>query len=353
MREIWKYLILLLVIIGLVLAASSMEQPGPDFNPSFSKYHQRPYGSSVVYEMMGDLFSGDFMVANEPTYNIFSDSVYSEKTLYAVINSRYEPDMFDMDYLTDFVEEGNYAFIASQFISEALEDSLGGLTIEPVFYFDSNQDSLSPSFSYEPLNPDSAGAYNFRRTNMRSFFQTSPAYAEVLASLPYLNDSSTTNPILLYIPYGKGAFLLSSTPYLYTNFEILNSDNQDFIAKSLSYIPEDVNVIWDEYYKIESMATRSHSRSSGGLYGFIRSQPGLGTAWTLFLLGLVLYVVSEVKRKQRLVPVITPHPNATLEFTQTIGQLYYSRQDHKSIAIKKTKVWLEHVRVITSLNRKA
>jgi hypothetical protein len=344
MRNTWIYLILALVIIGLVIAAGSVEQPGPNFDPSFSKYHQRPYGSSVVYEMMGDIFSGDFKLANEPTYNIFSDSIYEEQTLYAVINTRYEPDMFDIDYLTDFVSEGNYALIASHYFSEALEDTLGGLTVEPVFYFNQSQDSLSPQFSSPSLNPDTSGAYDFERTNMRGFFKTTPDNAVVLASLPYLNDSTTLNPILVYIPYGEGGFLVSSSPYLFTNYEILNADNQDFLAKTFSYVPEDVNVLWDEYYKVESMATRSQSRSTGGLYSYIRSQPGLSSAWTLFLLGLLFYVISEVKRKQRLVPIIKPHPNATLEFTQTIGQLYYSREDHKAIATKKVKVWLEYVR---------
>ncbi|MFK7970489.1 MAG: DUF4350 domain-containing protein [Bacteroidia bacterium] len=346
MKKAWIYIIPVVLIIGLVALSLSLDPPEKRQKqaPTYSKAHNHPYGSQVVYSLMQDLFSGDFMTVNEPTYNVFSDTIFEKKSAYIVVNGRYLPDQFDVDYLTDFVEEGNYAFLAASYMSRPLLDTLGGLQVEANAYFYENVDTLPPSFVSAELNPDTANAYDFSKPNMRGYFSIKPWKAQTIAEMGIQNDSTQIKPILLFYPYGKGGFILSSTPLLFTNYQILNAENQDFIAKAMSFIPKDVNIIWDEYYKAENLAGLSNNNSGGGLFSYIRSQPGLSTAWSIFLFGLLFYIISELKRKQRIVPVIKSLPNATLEFTQTIGQLYYSRQDHKSIGQKKIKVWMEYVR---------
>ncbi|MEM6264991.1 MAG: DUF4350 domain-containing protein, partial [Bacteroidota bacterium] len=45
-----------------------------------------------------------------------------------------------------------------------------------------------------------------------------------------------------------------------------------------------------------------------------------------------------------LVPIVPPKPNTTLEFTETIGRLYFDKKNHKNLAEKKIKVFLEYIR---------
>jgi len=52
----------------------------------------------------------------------------------------------------------------------------------------------------------------------------------------------------------------------------------------------------------------------------------------------------EMKRKQRIIPVIKPLANTTIEFIQTIGNLYYQSAGHKSIAEKRIHFLLDHIR---------
>jgi hypothetical protein len=54
-------------------------------------------------------------------------------------------------------------------------------------------------------------------------------------------------------------------------------------------------------------------------------------------------MVFESKRKQRIIPVIKPLANTTLEFVSTIGNLYYQRGDHKNIADKKIQFFFDHI----------
>jgi len=55
-------------------------------------------------------------------------------------------------------------------------------------------------------------------------------------------------------------------------------------------------------------------------------------------------MVFEAKRKQRVIPILPPLPNTSLEFVTTIGNLYYRNGNHKDIADKKIAFLLEQIR---------
>jgi len=59
---------------------------------------------------------------------------------------------------------------------------------------------------------------------------------------------------------------------------------------------------------------------------------------------MILFVLFEMKRRQRIIPVIAPLRNTTLDFVQTVGNVYFNQRDNKNIAIKKITYFLEFVR---------
>jgi hypothetical protein len=76
---------------------------------------------------------------------------------------------------------------------------------------------------------------------------------------------------------------------------------------------------------------------------FILTTEPLRWAYYLTLLSILLFIVFEAKRKQRIIPVIKPFANTTLEFVGTIGNLYYQRGDHKNIAEKKIQFFFDQL----------
>jgi hypothetical protein len=68
--------------------------------------------------------------------------------------------------------------------------------------------------------------------------------------------------------------------------------------------------------------------------------------WAFWLaLGLLFaYVLTEVKRRQRIIPPYQKPVNDSLEFVTTIGKLYYEKGDHKNLAEKLTQYFLDYVR---------
>jgi hypothetical protein len=61
-------------------------------------------------------------------------------------------------------------------------------------------------------------------------------------------------------------------------------------------------------------------------------------------------MIFEAKRKQRIIPIIKPLANTSLEFVATIGSLYYERGDHKNIAEKKIQFLFDQIRTHYLLN---
>jgi hypothetical protein len=58
----------------------------------------------------------------------------------------------------------------------------------------------------------------------------------------------------------------------------------------------------------------------------------------------MLFVIFRGKRTQRIIPVIHKLENATVDFTRTIGELYYQYGDFTNIIEKKIQYFLEFVR---------
>jgi len=59
---------------------------------------------------------------------------------------------------------------------------------------------------------------------------------------------------------------------------------------------------------------------------------------------MVFFMIFNAKRKQRVVPIIKPLANTTVDFTKTIGNLYFQEGDHQNIIDKKIIYFLEKIR---------
>ena len=78
--------------------------------------------------------------------------------------------------------------------------------------------------------------------------------------------------------------------------------------------------------------------------GYIFSQPALNYAWKIAIISLLFFMFFNAKRKQRVIPIVEPLKNTTVDFTKTIGNLYYHEGNHHDIISKKIKFFLEKIR---------
>ncbi len=76
----------------------------------------------------------------------------------------------------------------------------------------------------------------------------------------------------------------------------------------------------------------------------IKQNPPLLWAFWIAVGGLLLFILFNIKRKQRIIPVVKPNVNTTVTFTETVGRLYLQKKDNRHIAEKMITYFYEHIR---------
>ncbi|MFB0904357.1 MAG: DUF4350 domain-containing protein, partial [Nonlabens sp.] len=77
---------------------------------------------------------------------------------------------------------------------------------------------------------------------------------------------------------------------------------------------------------------------------FILTNAALKWSWYITLGAILLYFVFKAKREQRAIAVVKPLENSTVEFTKTIGNLYFQSGDVSGIIHKKISFFQQKLR---------
>lgn len=317
------------VFIGFVLLKLVTPEP-TDWSPTYSKNDKIPYGSFLLYDVLPEIFLHQKIESiNLPFYNINRERKIEKKNIIIICNN-FNPDELDAKVLSGLLENGNDIFIAANSFGKILTDTLN---LNVSYNFFGGYDSVYANFSNPNLKRDKD--YKFTKGNYNHYFTTFDTSKVVVLGI---DDYDNVN--FIRVKYGKGNLYLHCIPNIFTNYNLLKSD-RDYIFKSLSYL-KNRGVIWDEYYKEVNKYASTPIR-------FILSQPSLKWAYFTLLISSIFFVIFKGRRDQRVIPVIKPLANTTLEFVNTVGNLYYKQSNHKNIADKKIIYFMDYVRAKYSL----
>ncbi|HEX8040685.1 MAG TPA: hypothetical protein VF490_16120, partial [Chryseosolibacter sp.] len=142
------------------------------------------------------------------------------------------------------------------------------------------------------------------------------------------------------IPAGKGSLFLHTNPLVFTNYFLTSRDKTGYASRVFSHL-DGRDLIWDEYSKV--LYSGDDNGYNNPLY-YILQHPSLKYAWWLLLLTVALYVFFAARRQQRVIPVLEPKTNTSLEFVKLISRLHYKNGNHVDMARKKMKYFLYFVR---------
>lgn len=328
-----KYLLILGALV-LVLVLVEYFKPQPlDWTPTLSAKDKIPFGTFILDDMLSDIFPEREVVNfNSTLYEMREEQAGNAKNIF-ILASSFAPDSLDMDALLRMVEEGSHAFIGANFFGSKFADTLNlqtGFELGQILRDETNKTKDSASLHF--VNPHlDTGAYYYQLENVSDYFKS---FDTTRTTVLAVNEGQ--QPVYLTLPWGKGGFYLSSVPLAYTNYYLLKEDNYEYVAQSLSYLPV-ADVQWTEYYQMGRFESTSPLR-------FILNNPSLQWALYITLSGLLVFIIFESKRKQRVIPLMVPPKNTTLEFVKTVGNLFYRTKNHKNIAHKKITYFLNHIR---------
>ncbi len=346
MRKALPYIGLVLLVSAIAVLFMYKKPHVFDDRITLSYRDKIPYGTNAAYSLLQKEFPHAKIETNRYApadwKTLSSDST---KQALFIVTKFFNPSEDDLDYLTDFVQQGNYVFIsalqmtstASKFFTLTQKDhySFHNLMMgahHPFNAFDSTAINLDSNNFKAPV------AYQYPGANFTNEFSKTDSIFSY--PLGYSDDVKTN---LVAIKSMKGIFFLHSAPFAFTNFFLLYDNNKQYYEKMISLLPADIKkVVWDEYYLYHY--NNDKPKESQGILSVILKYENFRWAFWIALLLLFLYITTEIKRKQRIIPTSEKPKNESLEFVTTIGKLYYEKADHKNLAEKLTQYFLDHVR---------
>jgi hypothetical protein len=332
-----KLYIVLSVCAFLAIVVAEMTKPKSiNWFPSYATHHKIPFGSYVFNQQLKRV-SDSVSIIDRPPFEYLKNKSISGTYLF--YNNEVSFGEAELNSILDWVFEGNTLIIAASNFEQQLLDTLN-LATKSV----NIADNFNNEYQVKLVNPSFENENSYKYDKPTTFFhfnKIDTTYTKVVGLIDAhrgkqapIKDSLINS---IKQPFGDGEIILSTFPQAFTNYFILNNPNQEYTAGLLSYIDTNKPIYLDTYYK------SGKTFYTSPMYLFLNN-PSLKWAYYILLIGVLIYIIFEGKRKQRAIPIVHPLKNQTVDFTRTISNMYYENGKHKDIALHKVQHFLEYIR---------
>jgi len=337
-----KIIIGLFVAVLLTIIVTEIVRPKPlNWKPSYTAADKIPFGCHVLFNELPVLFpDAEITSVDESLYNLMIARDSTVASNYILINNGIQLDEQEYDEVLDYVSEGNSVFIASNWFGSYLSDTLN---LQTSYAYTVSEDSI-----YVDLANTSFKGKKFtykRAMQNQHFVSVDSLNTTILGNITFNTEDNfleegkeetLTKPNFIKVNFGKGRFYLNTSPQAFSNYYMLNK-NQEYVANAFSYLEDESILYWDNYKKSGRVFIDSPMR-------FVLNQESLKWAYYLTIVSLIIFVIFRAKREQRIIPVIEPLENSSIEFARTVGTLYHQHRDFSDLISKKLNYFLEYIR---------
>lgn len=329
MRGLRLYLIGGSLLMVLYLLAQYYKPKPTNWSPSYLKEDKIPFGLYILYHQTASLFpEAKVRLSRQPAYNTLKGQGFNHSA-YLFIAGEMKFDTYDYQELLKYMRQGNQVFIATFKINKVIGDQLK-LEIRSSLNY-TKEKSTPVNFVNPGLKRKQDYVFD-KGLGDQYFSKIDTSKATVLGR----NANGDVN--FVKYTFGKGALYILPNPQLLSNYNLLNPSGAEYAAKALSYLPATETLIWDENH------TRGSTDDSAILRVLFKHDP-LRWAYYLSITGLLVFVLFEMKRRQRIIPVVAPLKNSSVDFVKVVGRVYYQKRDNRDIVRKKISYFLEHIRM--------
>lgn len=310
-----------------------------------------PYGTWYAYNNLDRLFPDATLSTNRHTTDpaevtekerLFSPYDTEDlNTAFISVAFSFRPDQKELEGLMGFVGRGGHIFISAANVSERFLDTLQ-LQSSQSSYFLMDHDTLTVKV-YDPVSWQET-SYTYPGKAYDNYFtRVDSNITTVLGK----GGNGKANYVKIAYESG-GAIYLHLAPLALSNFFLLHKENKSYYDKVFSWLPKKIDdVRWDDYFRNSTDGDGKGAeggKGAGDALSWMRKQPAFSAALSLLVLLLLIIYLFESKRKQRIIPVIPPLRNASLDFVRTIGRMYFQRKDNKDLVHKMIVHFMSYVR---------
>ncbi|UMY65544.1 MULTISPECIES: DUF4350 domain-containing protein [unclassified Flavobacterium] len=328
------FLGLCIAFFVLLLVADNTEPRPVDWQRSYRVADKNPLDLYVFNEEIDRLFGADRVerFGNTP-YEYLNENIdyYEEGSGFAlsgtIMSIGQHVDQASVSELLLFAANGNTVFISDYELGKALADSL---------HF---------SVKSSERNPEKRKLWTVNERSRQKpvifdkgigdtyFDKFDASQTQVLGYVR--QDDAKPKPNYLRIRYLNGYFFLHLDPQAFSNYYLLHGRDARYAESTLSLLPHD---------QVYFFTDDARNTTNGSLTRFMFENVALRWAWLLLLGGLVVFIIFTAKRRQRVIPIVTPLSNTTVEFVQTVANLYRQEGEHGNLVEKKIIYFFERIR---------
>ena len=338
-KKLYIILGVLVVLFAFVIILSPKINRKIDWTLSFNERSTKPYGLKVFYKELSYIFNdkkirtvyytpGNYFSANSD----YGNGDHVAQGNYINIGSVHDLDYYSIEELLYFVADGNTALLSDFTMPKMLKDSL---------YFETNSIVNSDSISTVSISSRFSNGPKIEIDKNKNdyYFEKLDDYnSEVLGSV---HNDGKERPNFIKLLYGDGSFYIHLQPKAFTNYHLLKEDSYTYTEAILSKLP-DANLYYDSFYKYKTRYSSNAEKKTD--YGWFWEQSAFRWAWYLAFILLLLFMIFNAKRRQRVIPIIKPLQNTSVAFVRTIANLYQETGDYKRLVQMKVTYFLEQLR---------
>ena len=353
------YIAVFVAVVGLMMYLEYTQPKLVDWRQTYSSHDKIPFGAYVLSHEIPKILPEKKLqfIENKTIAAFLSDYNYEENYEYEdeddsvmqISNSQEDTECFtdgvyfilrndgslsnaDQNQLLQFVEHGNDAFLITQNLPAIICDSLN---CEEKILFSLSHLEKFDSIKYTLANP-AFGKKDYYFTQNRELTYFSKIDTAKTTVLGYFSTINSQRINFIKQSYGKGNFYINLCPKAFSNYYLLNDTTYSYSINCINYIDKK-EIFWDEYKKSINLPDEN-------ILMHIFKNPPLHWAWIILLAAGLLYMLFFGKRTQRIIPIINPLKNTTVEFTKTIGNMYFNNHQHGDLLSKKIKYFLFFVK---------
>lgn len=357
-RDIKIGLILVVVLAALVTLFYFLFRDDQKYkwDENYSYNNDQPYGADMLYSFLEDKATTLELIEKE-TVSKFLKRKEAENpqknNTYFIIGDNLDFAARDYETLYDFMQKGNSVMIVSSQLDAKLIEQINSFCHNENKYLGWNNlnqtylFSLKANFESEALKTRRGYTFFYeylseRQEHIYSYFGSSFCRDQNYETLGEIHPDKVN---YIKIKVGEGQLLLHSNPIFFSNRHLIRKDGFDYAGKVFSYLPKG-KIYWDKHNKpIKVKKPAMEGNEDDTPFTYILKQRGFRWAFYLIYVSVILFLIFNLYRKQRQIPVLFQNKNTSLEFIKNVGTLYFENKDNKKLADKIMLHFMNEIRL--------
>jgi hypothetical protein len=323
-KTIKFYGIIFLAVLGLLAFFDLGKKEVTDWRKNFQIDSKSPFGLFIFDKEVDHLLRTKVERIEVSPYDYYKQNPKNSPQNILIVQKNIDSESWKK-ILTQ-IQNGSDALIISSFCNNAIQDSLQFEVSEALF-----EEQTVFQLTDKKLNNPQLKLDKFPGENAINYLNKNH---EILGKLQTEPKKWKAN--FIKIKHGNGNLYFHSDPVFISNYYLLQPKSLAYTEGVFSYL-KNQKTLW-------FVDTKLQEKSSSPL-SFVLQNPPLKYAWWLFLSGLLVFTIFAIKRKQRVVPVIEPLKNKSVEFVQSIGNLYLQEGDFHDMMSKKSQYFLYRIKM--------